>query len=158
MSGSATIGDNLVDSLLSVVDDLRDSLHRDMGVRQWRLIVQRRIWDGGRRGEGEYTTAETEILPQPLIMDPQLRYTLTVAGLDEDGVIACTEISLTYIEAELTGRPILDNEDIIYVLRDAHGQGIPDRFYTLNAPPYPDRIDTIGWVVQLRRVDVDECQ
>ena len=166
MAGSATIGTNLVDSLLSVVDDLRGSLHPDMGVRQWRVFRRTRTWSGARRGAGTFTDVDFEILPQPLVrvdansaQTDKLRYELQQAGLNEEGGVALSEISLTYTEDELTGRPIADNAEVFYVLRDAHGQEIRDRYYTLAEPPMPDRVKTIGWLMKLTIADTldEDC-
>jgi hypothetical protein len=156
MPGSASIGTNLVDSLLEVVDDLRDGLHTDMGVRQWRVYTRRRTWSGPRRGEGAKTDVDIQIEPQPFV-SYDLRYELDAAGIDERGEVTLTEVSLTYTEAELTGRPLLDNEEWYFILRDAHGQEMADRWFVVAAPPSPDRVSTIGWVVRLRRVDVEDC-
>jgi len=156
MPGSAEIGTNLVDSLLEVVDDLRDGLHTSMGVRHWRVYVQRRAWDGGEIGEGVRTITEVEITPQPLV-STDLRHQLTPAGLMEAGSIALSEVSLTYTEAELTGDPVGEAEEWVYVLRDAHGQEMADRYFTIAAPPMPDRIDTIGWVIRLRPAQLEDC-
>jgi hypothetical protein len=155
MPGTAVPGANLVDSLLDVVDDLRDGLHTSMGVRHWRVFVQRRAWDGGEVGEGVLTTTETEITPQPLVTT-DLRNELTPAGIREAGSVMLSEVSLTYTEAELTGNPAV-NEEWVYVLREAHGQLMEDRFYSLAAPPMPDRIETIGWILKLRPALVEDC-
>lgn len=156
MPGSATIGTNLVDSLLGVVDDLRSSLHGDMGVRQWRVYTVRRVWTGDEPGDGTYTDTETEITPQPLV-SYDLRNALTMAGLVEAGEIWLSEVSLTYTEAELTGRPLGASEQWFYKLTDAHGQGMEPRYYGLKDPPSPDRINTIGWKVKLIRQVVEDC-
>lgn len=156
MPGSADIGTNLVDSLLTVVDDLRDSLHTDMGVRHWRVFTQRRSWDGGEVGEGVMTTVEVEITPQPLV-STDLRNELTPQGIREAGGVMLSEVSLTYTEAELVGVDVMAHEQWLYVLREAHGQEMRDRFYSLSAPPMPDRISTIGWVVKLRPALVEDC-
>ncbi len=156
MPGNATIGSNLVDSLLGMVDDLRGSLNPDMGVRQWRVYVVRRAWDGGRVGDGAYVDTETELLPQPLVTDYNLFYSLIGAGLVEEGNIVLTEVSLTYTEDELQPAPAA-GEEIMYVLRDAHGQSIAPRYFVIMAPPQPDRTNTIGWIVRLKHVQMDGC-
>lgn len=156
MPGNATIGTNLVDSLLGMVDDLRGSLNPDMGVRQWRVFVVRRAWSNGRVGEEPYTDTLTELSPQPLVQSYDLYNKPSPAGIDESGTVLVSEVSLTYTESEL--RPTAGaGEEIMYLLRDAHGQGIADRYYVLAAPPKPDRTDSIGWILKLQLVTVDGC-
>lgn len=155
MPGTATIGSNLVDSLLEMVDDLRGSLHADMGVRHWRVFRVVRSWDGGRRGEGARTVAELEITPQPLVTY-DLRNEVTAQGVDEGGYVHLTEVSLTYTEAELYPR-VAPHQELLYCLREAHGQATADRLFTVASPPAPDRVDTIGWVLKLARADVEDC-
>lgn len=156
MPGNATIGTNLVDSLLGMVDDLRGSLNPDMGVRQWRVYVVSRLWTGGRIGDGTFVDTETELLPQPLISSYELFYGLSPAGLTESGKVVASEVSLTYTEAELKPSPVA-GEEIMYLLRDAHGQGIAPRYFVLSGPPKPDRTNTIGWILDLKEVQVDGC-
>jgi hypothetical protein len=155
MPGSATIGTNLVDSLLGVVDDLRSSLHADMGVRQWRVYTVRRVW-ATEVGDGSFMDTLVEITPSPLV-SYDLVNELTPAGLDERGNVRLSEVSLTYTEDELLGRPLGALEQWYYLLRDAHGQGLADRYFGVSGPPKPDRISTIGWVVQLVRQNVEGC-
>ena len=156
MPGSATIGDNLVDSLLEVVDDLRGDLHPAMGVRQWRVYTVLRTWSGTEVGDGTKTDTETQILPQPLV-SYDLANKLTPGGVDDDGIVTLSEISLTYTEAELVGPTLAANQEWFFVLRDAHGQGMPDRYFGVKDPPKPDRIQTIGWIVRLIRQNVEDC-
>lgn len=148
MPGSATIGPNLVDSLLGVVDELRDGLNTDMGVRQWRVFVSIKTYTSGKRGVGAFTRSETEITPRPRVRD-SIRRELLPAGIAEAGIIKLTEISLTYLESELI--PTLTaGQQLFYVLRDAQGQAIRDRYFTVAGPPSPDRESTIGWMLDLK--------
>ncbi len=155
MPGSATIGTNLVDSLLGMVDELRGDLHTAMGVRQWRVFRVTKTWTGPRRGEGTASTVELEITPSPLVSQ-DLRNQLTPQGLDEAGALYVSEVSLTYTEDELA--PVATAlQEILYVLRDAHGQSIQDRTFYLTAPPLPDRTDSIGWILKMARISVEDC-
>ncbi len=156
MAGSATLGDNLVDSLVDVVDDLRGDLHPAMGVRQWRVYTVRRTYAGEEAGDGPFTDVETEILPQPLV-SYDLVNELTPAGIEDAGTITLSEVSLTYTEAELDGSVLLPTQQWYYVLRDAHGQEMRDRYFGLKDPPRPDRINTIGWIVKLIRQHIEAC-
>lgn len=156
MPGSATLGSNLVDSLLGTVDDLRGSLNTDMGTRQWRVYVVRRQWTGPNRGEGTYSDVLTELTPQPLVDPNELFFSAQSAGLEIDGNVTISEVSLTYKEAELNPYPAA-NEEILYLLADAHGQEMANLYFTLAEPPKPDRVRTIGWIIKLKSVVVDGC-
>ncbi len=165
MPGAAILDDSLVDQLLGMVDDVRGSLNPAMGVRQFRVFVVRRQWTGGVRGPGGSSgvpvlTSEVELLPQPAFAEPNtqqaLHYELPPAGRDEEGMASLSEVSLTYTEVDLTGGVIGPDEDFYYRVVDAHGQGIPARYYQPSGPPFADREKTIGWRVGLRRVLVEE--
>jgi hypothetical protein len=97
---------------------------------------------------------ETEITPQPLVTYGDLRFQLDPCGLETAGEIVLTEVSLTYTEPELVGGPPADGVEFAYLLRDAHGQQLYPRYFVPAAPPYPDRINDIGWRVRLRPVSV----
>lgn len=153
MPGTAVIGSNLVDSLLSVVDGLRSELYPAFGVRAFRVYTVRRTWSGRIPGEGTVTEVEAEITPQPLVAvwSGGLRRELEPCGIDEHGEIVLTEVSLTYTDAELTGGDLPKNVQWFWRLREAHGQATQLRDFLIHKPPYPDRIKDIGWVVWLRR-------
>jgi hypothetical protein len=155
--GSATLGTNLIDSLLDVVDDLRDGLHTDFGVRQYRVFVVTRAWSGGFKGEGTATDTEIEIVPQPLIEafrqgSGWSDYSKEACGLDEAGEVTLSEISLTYTHPELVGPPALESSEMWVRIEDAHGQLIPDSYWQAAGAPESDRINTIGWIWRLRRM------
>jgi hypothetical protein len=155
--GSATIGSNLVDSLLSTVDDLRGSLNTDMGTRQWRVYVQRRTYASGVVGSGAWTATEIELTPAPLVAPDDRTFNDSPGGRDEGGFVTLSEVSLTYTEDELNPPYILGSE-IFYRLAEAHGQSQADRLFQLADPPKADRVETIGWIIRLREVNVDGCQ
>jgi hypothetical protein len=156
MPGSATLGANLVDSLVGVVDDLRGDLHPAMGVRHWRAFTVTRSFPSGEPGDGTFSDVETEILPQPLV-DWGLSNRVEPAGLNESGDCTLTEISLTYTEAELVGAHLGDGQQFFWVLREGHGQAMKDRYFTVKEPPHPDRVKTIGWVIKLFRQQIEGC-
>lgn len=158
MGGSATIGTNLVDSLLGMVDDLRGSLNPDMGVRQWHVYTRRRTWSGGRVGTGTATDVDTELTPQPLVEANDLFLQPIPAGMDEMGTVVISEVSLTYTEAELTGKPLLAGQEWFIVLKDAQGQAIKDRVFQLAEPPKPDRVNTIDWKLKFKLSTDDGCE
>ena len=162
MAGSAILGSNLVDELIpDVVDGLRDVLHPEFGVRQFRVWTVLREWTTGEVGEGEYIDTETEIEPQPLVESwlervSGLNYSLEPCGLDEAGLVRLREVSLTYTHAELVGDDIGPHNGTEWFIKitDAHGQAIPDAYFTIKRPPFPDREKDIGWVVELERLGV----
>lgn len=152
MPGSATLDDEkLVDSLVPVIDELRGELHPLFGVRAYRVFTVLQTWSGKSQGIGELSEQVTEILPQPRVQIwDGLRYVLEPCGLDTDGEIVLTEISLTYTFAELAGGDLPANRRWRIRMADAHGQGNPVRDFILTKPPYVDREKDIGWVMWLR--------
>jgi len=155
VAGSATLGTNLVDRLVPMVDRLRSSLYPAMGVRQYAVYLVRRRWSGARRGEGTITVlSRVELTPAPRVDFGGLRTQLEPHGFLEDGSVRLTEVSLTYTEAELTGRPLAANEEFFYKLVDAHGQASKTRYFTpTDAPLEVDREKDIGWKVSLKDCD-----
>ena len=154
MPGSATMDPNvLVDDLAeSLIDDLRTDLHTEFGVRAYRVFTVLRTYESGYIDGELYTETETEITPQPLVKSfvETLGHQLEECGIDEAGIIKLEEVSLTYTLAELDGGDLVDGQEWLIRLREAHGQGQPDRDFVLDGPPYPDRIKTMGWQLKLR--------
>jgi len=165
MPGSATLDpDILLDDLVELVDELREDLHTDFGVRAFRVFTVREVWASGRIGEGSSTITETELTPQPLVKPyapSGLNSQLTPCGLDEAGFVDLEQISITYTEAELTGRAVVDGvaQDIPsgtkwwYRIREAHGQAQSYRDFKLSGPPFPDRTKSIGWKARLVKIE-----
>lgn len=143
----ATLGDSIIDSLVTVVDEIRSDLSAVAGDHPFRLYRVVRTWTGSERGDGTATEVETEIVPRPVIK-PLLRYDLEPGGRQDDGDLKATEISLGYAESDLTLDGAAANVELFYRVK---GQDIADREYTLMAPPYPDRVKAIGWELRLRR-------
>ncbi len=152
MPGSAPLDDDkLVDSLVPVIDELRGELHPLFGVRAYRVFTVLQAWSGSVTGQGQLTEQVVEILPQPRVrIWDGLRYQLEPCGLDTDGEIVVTEVSLTYTFAELQGGDLPKNRRWRIRIADAHGQGNPERDFILSRPPYVDREKDIGWVLWLR--------
>jgi hypothetical protein len=152
----SVLGDNLVDRLVRVADSLRASLYPAMGVQQYTVTLVRRRWDGGERGAGNVTVLSETVLTPPPVVVGMARYELRAGGLQEVGDITLREVSLTYTESELTGRPLDDGEEFFYRLTDARGQGIGADYFILAAPPVPDRTRDLGWRLTLRRAEITE--
>jgi hypothetical protein len=155
MAGSAVLGTNLVDELVLMVDELKGGLYADMGVRQYHTYRVRRVWSGERRGEGTVTVLlRQELTPAPKVAFERLHNQLEPQGLLEEGGALLTEVSLTYTEAELTGRPLAANEEYFFKLVDAQGQATKTRYFTpTDAPLVVDREKDIGWRVPLKRFE-----
>lgn len=149
MAKDAILGNNLVDKLLPTVGKLRQSLFAKMGVRQFRVFTVRRSWSGGRRGEGTATDTAVELTPAPQV-SMGLTFSMEPCGLDEAGAVTLREVDLRYTEDELDGRPIAGHEEFFYRIDDGQGQSIRSRSFQLARPPFPDREESIGWIVHLR--------
>ena len=160
MSGSAVLGDNLIDDLVPDVDDLRGYLNADFGTRPFDCQTILRTWLGesGLNGDGDFRDVVTTITPAPRIEQwAGSKWVLLAAGVHEDGTIRVSEVSLSYTYAELTGAGIgagpggslQQNQQFFYRLVDAHGQGQEDRILKQSRPPFVDREKTIGWVMWL---------
>ncbi len=152
----ATLDPNvLVDGLVvDVIDGLREDLHPQFGVRAYRVFTVRRRYSGEIPGEGTLVSeVETEIRPQPLVaVWDGLRFVVEGCGLDVSGKIRLTEVSLQLAESDLTGKPLAANEAWFIKLTEANGQGTTPRLYTLDKPPFIDRIKDMGWVLWLNEV------
>ena len=161
MPGSATMNpDILVDDLAELVDDLREDLNTEFGTRAYLLFTVSRVWESGTVGMGEFVEIETPIKPDPLV-EPfidNLGYELQPCGLDEAGFVRVREISITYLQEELTGKPVVDGietdtpegEQWTLRIREAHGQNQSYKDFKIQGTPYPDRLPKhFGWELKL---------
>lgn len=152
LTGTAILDESiLVDSLVpDVIDGLRDSLQPAFGIRAYRLYRVLRTWSGSEPGDGSFVDAGAELRPQPRVMVwDGFRFQQEAAGLQNAGRVRCTEVSLTYSEADLTAQPLARNVELFYAIGDANGQGTTLKLFTLYQPPYIDREKDMGWVVNL---------
>jgi len=159
MAGNATLGTNLIDQLLPMIDSLRGTLHPMFGVRAFRVYTVLRTWAGQMVGDGDFTDVVTELTPQPRIEQwDGYKWVLMPSGVHEDGLIRMTEVSLTYTHAELTGA--LDagqrNQQFFFRLVDAYGQANEDRILRHSRPPFVDREKTMGWICWLMDMNVED--
>lgn len=153
--GSATLSSSvLVDDLVpSVIDALRDDLQPALGVRSYRVYRVVRTWSGAEPGVGTFADAAGELRPYPRVMFwDGFRFRQQPAGLESVGSVRCTEVSLTYAEADLTARPLARNQELLIAIGDANGQGSSVGLFTHSQPPYIDREKDMGWVLNLIRV------
>lgn len=151
MGGTATLDPSvLLDDLVGVADEIRDDLHRALGVRQWEVYSVIRSWSGGAVGAGRFVDQELKLVPQPRVLPfTGLEYQLKPCGLDVAGFVQLEEVSLSYAEDELTGGALAHHQQHFFKITDAHGQRIPTRYFVNQRPPYPDRVETLGWVLYL---------
>jgi hypothetical protein len=156
MAKDAILGSNLVDDLVPTVDALRSELHDAFGVRQYRVYTVLRTWSSGITGDGVASDVETEITPKPLVefYPPGLTYEMDQCGITEAGRVKVREISLQYAEAELVGPTLVNGQEWFIKIADAQGQAIQDRYWVLSRVPAPDRIEDIGWVMELMLAEV----
>jgi|SRR5208283_1668951 len=157
MSGTAILGDNLIDDLMPDVDDLRGDLNADFGTRPFDCQTVLRTWlgDSGMEGDGDFRDVVTTITPAPRVEQwDGYKWVLLAAGVHEDGIIRVSEVSLTYTWAELTGGTLEKNQQFFYRLVDAHGQGQEDRVLRQSKPPFVDREKTIGWILWLMDMNI----
>lgn len=154
LTGTATLGDNIVDGLVAVADELRSELNAMAGVRQYKVRQLRRQWSGTYVGEGACAVTQLRTLSP----DPKVKlndtHELTEGGLQASGTTDLSEISLTYTQNQLLGEPLAANEEFFYRLDDGLGQGVSRRLYIPQDHPETDRSKTIGWQVTLRMVDL----
>jgi hypothetical protein len=134
---------SLVDSLGSVVDDLRQ-IATELGARPYRVFSVRIGWSGGERGRGSSRIlCEEELLPTPFVKEWFVRRELENVGSVERGVVELREISPRYTEAQIMslcpypcGPDAQGNETFIELRIDSRDgtQAKPRRFVIANAP------------------------
>jgi len=167
MAGSATIDSTLfVDSLISIVDDVRRDIADGFGARQFDVATVQ-VTPPPRLGLGQTTCTETLLDPRPIVKPYKMTRELEPCGLDDAGLVQLIEVSLTYTEAELSGNTLSEGLEFFYKITDARGQGVKDRYFTLDRAPYPARTclgevdrqnDTcMGWIVWLRPSGAPAC-
>jgi hypothetical protein len=155
LTGTATLNPSvLVDSLVpGVIDSLRNSLNPQFGIRAYRAYRVIRTWTGAQPGDGSYSDVAGELIPQPRVrVWDGFKFEQAPAGLQSAGRVRLTEVSLTYSEADLTGQPLSNNQELLIALGDANGQGSTTYLFTHVQPPYIDREKDMGWVLNLIRV------
>ncbi|MCG8423692.1 MAG: hypothetical protein MJE77_37820 [Proteobacteria bacterium] len=146
----------LADRLVTKVDSIRGNVHGKLGTRPHTVEVVRRTWTGPRRGEGTASDVRTAISPPPAV-HVRVGNRLRPAGLEEEGDVVLTEISLTWAENELHEPALADTEEHYFRIIGAHGQGVRPRYYVPMKPPVVRRGDhqgdQIDWRLELRRVE-----
>lgn len=154
---NATLQDNIIDSLVTLIDEIRGDIHDIVGDRQYRVFTVTSVWPSGRRGDdsgGPPTETTTEILPKPKLSfsnnQGALNYELKPSGKTDNGNLTLSEISFTYTEEELSPKNLPADTDFYYKLIDNLGQEITTRYFVPTMPPRPDREKEIGWNIELK--------
>lgn len=157
MGGTADLdNDILVDSFVTdIVDSLRRDLHGAFGVRPYKLSLVRRAWSGELVGEGTMTETITEYDPAPKVTYNWGSYQVMkvkqeACGLDIDGDIEVTELSLSYTEAELGYNVYEPGVEYFLMLTEGGGQKSAPKYFVHSRPPYIDREKDIGWCLTLK--------
>jgi len=148
----SVLGANLVDELVpDVIDGIREDLHPELGVRQFRMFLIERTYASGTIGDGPFVDAVVEVRPQPLVEPYMTEQKLEPCGIDEAGFVMLREVSMTFSEPELTGGDVdaTDGGDFFIRLDDAHGQLIPSTYWRNAKRPFNDRIKDMGWIMKL---------
>lgn len=155
----------LVDDLVpDVIDGLREELHPLFGVRAFNVYVVTRQWSGTVIGNGTSTDTEVLLEPQPLVKSwvngRTFEFGISPEGLGTEGKVLVQEISLQYAYSELAGEDtngdpcIPPTAEFFYKIEGAHGQAFPAKYFSVARPPFPDRVQNMGWEVLLQSEDV----
>lgn len=130
---------SLRDDLIPVFDETR-TLIDDLGMRRHEVVVQTRVWSGGRVGSGTATDTNVTLTPPPKIVDPLARLVSDTVGRYEAGDLIVSKISATYTAAQLAHPDTAGTERIWLV---------GDRQYKLVGVPEERNFE---WRVLLRRM------
>ncbi len=154
MAKNANLGTSLVERLIPTIDRMR-RLHQTFGTRPYVVTVVVRQWSGAERGDGTATViSELELDPVPAIahldaVNNHRDARLAPFGQDSIARMEMTEVSLAYTEGQLTGKPLLPNQEVYYRLTDASSTEMAPVYYIVEGEIRPDREKTLGWVLWL---------
>ncbi len=133
------------DDLIAIVDDVRQSVLVDCTQRRFRAVTLRRVtWAGtelGDRGpdDEDPLVLDIEVIPRPRVRDLEPRLVQHQGGVFERGDRIVDRVSATYTEAQLTGRPLERNEQLLWVVDG-------DTYVVVSVTE-----GYVGWRVHLRR-------
>lgn len=139
------LGDNVLDDLLDVVDDLRGDLHDNFGTREYRVQAIIRTYTGNRQ-DGYYAEVTTELSPPPKIDFIRDEFEMNGAGKLSKDQIRITQLSLNFSKDQLLPVVGMQNVKVYFRLIDNHGENMPDRIFHLKGLPSIDRKKTVGWI------------
>src|ERR1041384_4514562 len=92
--------DTLSDALVDITDEIRRTIHSELGTHPYRVAIVTRRRRGGRAGVGSFTDSILVLDPQPTVRKTT-GYRAGPGGFEEKYNAICTGISLRYTEAEL---------------------------------------------------------
>jgi len=155
MPGSAVLGTSIVELASKARDSVRLALDAQLGDRPWRVYVERWRWASGEygRGAGALVAPAVEITPRPEVVDRRGR-ALYPGGLTDSGALELRDISITYLEAELTGGTIAPGDAWYYRLADSSADNQAALYFALSTKAPPRKADTpTDWIVVLTPVE-----
>ncbi len=138
---------NLIDKLISKVDTVRQKAADKFGLPSFNVYRVLRTWSGGELGNGTASDVVTVLEPTPKV-EFTGGYRLDHDGLMDERKAKVTELSLNYLSDFLTGSPRVAGQECIFKFVERNGQGQPDSYWTLTAPPIVNR-DEIYWELEL---------
>lgn len=154
-----------IDDLFPAIDDIRQTLHDGdcrLGIRTSNVYVVVRTWEGPRLGEGNPSDVHLWLQPTPRLVGLGPTGRLRPPGLEEEGEVYLTQVSLAHAESELyrADESLSQAVEMFYVVSEKEGQSARPRFYVPKGPPFthrgnsrfPRALRGLGWVIPLRRI------
>ena len=139
---------NLVDKLITKVDNLRQTFADKFGLPNFDLYRVVRTWSGTEIGDGTATSVVTKITPTPKVTFRGGEQLMS-AGREENRTMRAENISLTYTENYLQGDPKAPGVEVFYKLVERNGQAADTTTWILSSVPDAKR-SQVGWVLDFK--------
>jgi len=139
---------NLIDKLTAKIDTVRQRAADKFGLPAHNMYRVIRTWSGGELGSGTPTDSETLIGPTPKI-EFSGEYKLEPYGLTDERKMKATQVSLTYTESFLQGRPLAAGQECFYKLVERNGQGAATTYWVLSNVPLVER-NKVFWELEFK--------
>ena len=140
----------VVDRLVTPIDNIRSKLAEQIGHRPWTVRLVWTEWSGGSRGQGTESIASTLTLDPPPNLRGQADRELTLTGLQEQGTLDVSEVSLALSAEQLTGGTLGVQQDFYWEIDFGDGTW---RRYVVASQPMKDIEGSFGWRLTLRRCE-----
>lgn len=141
---------SIVDKIISPIDRVRSKVAAKVGHRPWTVRLVWAEWSGGSRGVGtESVVSSIELNPPPRI-DGSADLGLQATGLQEQGTLELSEISLAIDEDKLTGGLLGEQQSFYYEIDFGDGQW---RRYVPAGQPIKDIEGSFGWRIVIKRCE-----